>query len=433
MDSIWTDGDAPAFPRLMGDAKTDVLIIGGGLSGVLCAHMLTKAGVDCLLVEANTIGSGITKNTTAKLSIQHGLVCHKLLRRFGAERTRLYLDANREALALYRSLCRDIPCDFQEQDSFLFSRDSREPLDWELEALERLGYPAKFASPLPLPFPTAGAVCFPGQAQFHPLKFLRGIARGLPVREHTPIREMAPNAARTERGTIHFQKAIVATHFPFLNKHGSFFLKMYQSRSYVLALDNAPDLKGMYLDYQENGLSFRNYGSVLLLGGGGHRTGKPGSGWADLEIFARENYPQARILRRWATQDCMTLDGLPYVGQYSRRTPNLYVATGFNKWGMTNSMAAAQLLTALLTDTPTPYAAVFSPSRSMLRPQLAVNGFEAVRSICTLTPRRCPHLGCALRYNPQEHTWDCPCHGSRFQESGKLIDNPATGDLKPRE
>ncbi len=433
MGSIWMDGERTPFPALYGDAKTDVLIVGGGMAGVLCAHMLKKAGVACLLAEANAIGSGITKNTTAKITAQHGLVYGKLLRRFGPERARMYLDANLAALEELRSLCQHINCDFQERDSFIYARTDRQKLEEELEALQNLDFGAEFAENLPLPFPTAGAVLFPKQAQFHPMKFLVAMARDLPIYENTPVREMAKHTARTDQGTIHFQRAIVATHFPFLNKHGSYFLKLYQSRSYVLALENAPNLNGMYLDQQENGLSFRNYGDTLLLGGGGHRTGKTGGGWWLLEQFVRDHYPDAKIIRRWATQDCMSLDGVPYIGRYSARTPDLYVAAGFNKWGITGSMAAAQILTAMVTDTPTPYAQVFSPSRSILRPQLAVNGFEAVKSLCTITPRRCPHLGCALHWNPQEHSWDCPCHGSRFEASGKLIDNPATGDLKAPE
>ena len=188
----------------------------------------------------------------------------------------------------------------------------------------------------------------------------------------------------------------------------------------------------MYLDEAENGLSFRHQGDSLILGGGGHRTGKQGGNWAELETFARQHYPQARITHRWATQDCMTLDGIPYIGPYSSRTENLYVATGFNKWGMTGSMAAAQILTDLIQGKENPYAPVFSPSRSILRPQLAVNALESTKNLLTFSAKRCPHLGCALKWNPQERSWDCPCHGSRFTEDGRLIDNPATGDLKNR-
>ena len=221
----------------------------------------------------------------------------------------------------------------------------------------------------------------------------------------------------------------MATHFPILNKHGGYFLRLYQSRSYVLARENAQDVNGMYLDEREGGLSFRTYEGRLLLGGGGHRTGKQGDGWKGLESFVRTHYPEADIVCHWAAQDCMSLDGVPYIGPYSRATPGLYVATGFNKWGMTSSMAAAMVLRDLVQGRENPFAPVFSPARSSLHPQLAVNALASAANLLKPTAPRCPHLGCALNWNPEERSWDCPCHGSRFAENGKLLDGPATGGI----
>ena len=430
-DSIWTQtARLPCFGQLEQDKKTDVLVIGGGIAGLLCAYRLKQAGVDCVLVEAGHICDGITKDTTAKITVQHGLIYDRLVREFGLEKTRMYLCANRKALEEYRSLCQMIDCDFQEKTAGVYSLDDRRRVEKEQEALQKIGFPAKFTERLPLPFSVAGAVCFEEQAQFHPLKFLSAIAPGLPVFENTRVRELAPGIAVTENGRIKAEKIIVATHFPFLNKHGGYFLKLYQHRSYVLALENAPEAEGMYVDESDTGLSFRSVGKQLLLGGGGHRTGKTGGGWKELEAFTCRNYPQARIVSRWATQDCMTLDGLPYIGQYSKRTPDLYVATGFNKWGMTSAMVAAMLLTDLVQGKQNTCAELFSPFRTVFRPQLAVNAVESALHLLTPTVPRCPHMGCALKYNRQEHSWDCPCHGSRFAEDGRLIDNPATGDRK---
>lgn len=431
MKSIWKQGTAlPHFSSLQGDIRTDVLIIGGGLAGLLCAHRLTEMGVENVLVEAEEVCGGVTGNTTAKITSQHGLLYARLLRQFGAERTRMYLEANQAALGEYRRLCAQISCGFEERDAFVYSRSSRKALEQELAALEAVGAPAELAEGLPLPFPTAGAVRFSGQAQFHPLQFAGGIAKGLKIYEHTPVRELAPFTAVTECGKIRAEKIIVCTHFPFLNKHGGYFLKMYQYRSYVLALRNAPDVGGMYVDAAEGGLSLRNAGELLLLGGGGHRTGGRYGGWRELEQCARQYYPGAAEQARWAAQDCMTLDGVPYIGPYSRRTRGLYVATGFNKWGMTSSMAAAMILGDLVTGRENPCAQVFSTSRTVLRPQLAANMGTAVLSLVRPAKKRCPHMGCALKWNAQERTWDCPCHGSRFTEEGRLLDNPATGGLK---
>jgi hypothetical protein len=167
-----------------------------------------------------------------------------------------------------------------------------------------------------------------------------------------------------------------------------------------------------------------------LLGGGSHRTGKDGGGWAELKAFCRIHYPESRIVKQWAAQDCMSLDGIPYIGRYSPRTPRLYVASGFHKWGMTGSMAAAMILKDLVQDRESPWEDVFSPQRTVFRKQLWINAGEAAGNFLRLSAPRCPHLGCALRWNPREHTWDCPCHGSRFTQGGQLLENPAAKNIE---
>ena len=431
MESLWErNRKQPDFPAQDGDINTDVLIIGGGMAGVLCAYKLHCAGVPYVLAEVKTVCCGITKNTTAKITGQHGFIYNKLISKFGIERAKQYLAANEAALQEYRQLCRNIDCDFEEKASYTYSQDDRRKVEEELKSLEKLGFPAEFTDNVPLPFPVAGAVRFPNQAQFHPLKFVSDLAKNLNIYEHTRVQELIGTTAVTNHGKIRAKKIIVTTHFPFLNKHGSYFLKLYQHRSYVIALECAPDVDGMYLDEAKTGLSFRNYKNLLLIGGGSHRTGKKGGGWQELRDFARRHYPQAQEKYHWATQDCMSLDGVSYIGSYSASTADLYVATGFNKWGMTSSMVSAMILSDLVQGKENPYVEVFSPSRSILHPQLVVNGFETVAGLLTPTAKRCPHLGCALKWNSIEHTWDCPCHGSRFTENGKLIDNPATGNLK---
>ncbi len=431
MKSLWEQtAELNHFDCLDGDIKTDVLIIGGGMAGLLCAYQLHQAGVPYVLAEADTICSGVTKNTTAKLTIQHGLIYHKLIAQFGVERARRYLAAQEEALSRYRTLCRHLDCDYEEQDSYVYARDNLRNIERELDALHRLGFPGEFASRLPLPFPVAGGVKFPRQAQFHPLKFTAAISQGLNIYEHTMVKELIGRTAITNHGRIHAKHIVVATHFPFLNRHGSYFIKLYQHRSYVLALEHAPNLNGMYVDQTQTGLSFRNYGGMLLVGGGGHRTGKPGGNWRELRQFVKEYYPESTEKYYWAAQDCMSLDNMPYIGPYWSNTSDVYVATGFNKWGMTNSMVAATLLCDLVQGKQNPYAEIFSPARPIFRPQLAVNALESTVNLLTPSTRRCPHLGCALKWNAAEHTWDCPCHGSRFTRDGTLIDNPATKDLK---
>ena len=428
MDSIWAKTTMPSFPRLNGDTDTDILIIGGGIAGVLTAYFLHQSGANYLLVEKDRLCRGVTQNTTAKITAQHGLLYHKIVNSRGTETAQKYLRANQTALETYAQLCEKIDCHFERKDNYVYAAERRK-LEDELRALQAIGYPAELRENLPLPLETAGAVKFLQQAQFHPMQFLAGIVQGLHIYENTVVREMIGSTAVTNGGRIRAKKVIVTTHFPFINKHGSYFLKLYQHRSYVIALEGAQNVDGMYVDESRTGLSFRNYGNLLLLGGGSHRTGKKGGDWQELRVFAGIHYPRVREVACWATQDCMSLDGVPYIGQYSRRTPHLYVASGFNKWGMTGAMAAAQLLHDQVLGRENDWADVFDPSRSILKPQLLVNGWEAVTNLLTPTKKRCPHLGCALHWNEAERTWDCACHGSRFSQQGKVLDNPANGDL----
>ncbi len=429
MESIWQKSvQLPTFPKLDGDKKTDILIIGGGITGILTAYFLKQSGVDCMLVEKHRICSGTTGHTTAKITYQHGLIYHKLLKSGGVETARKYLEANQLAFSKYAELCEKINCDYERKDNYIYSLGDRGLLEQEMDALAKIGYPARFCEKLPLPFQTAGAVMFPDQAQFHPLKFLAAIAQGLPIFENTFVKEMRGNTAVTESGNITAKTVIAATHFPFINKHGSYFLKLYQHRSYVLALENAQDVDGMYVDESKTGLSFRNFGNYLLLGGGGHRTGKQGGNWTELRHFAQQYYPHAKEHCHWAAQDCMSLDDVQYIGQYSSRTTQLFTATGFNKWGITGAMLSAMLLSDMVLGKRNEYADIFSPSRSILKPQLFVNCLESTVNLLSFTGRRCPHLGCALHWNSAEHSWDCACHGSRFDANGKVLDNPANAE-----
>ena len=431
MESIWQKSvELPTFPTLENDIKTDVLIVGGGLAGILTAYKFKEKGVDCIVVEKDRICQKVTANTTAKITSQHGFCYSKIIKSNGFESAKMYLHANELALREYEKLCKNIPCDFEKKDNFVYTLENMKLIDDELEALWKMGFDAEFQDKLPLPIKPIGAIKFKNQAQFNVLRFVKGIVKDLKVYENTFVKKIDGTSAITEKSKITFKKAVIATHFPIINNHGLFFMKMYQHRSYVIALENTPQIDGMYVDQSDTGLSFRNYEKLLLLGGGSHKTGKDGGNWQELRDFAKLNYPNAKEVAFWATQDCKSLDDIPYIGPYFKSSKNLFVITGFNKWGMTNAMAGAMILCDLITEKANPYAKAFAPSRSILKPQLLVNGFESIKNLLTPTPKRCPHLGCALKWNKAEHTWDCPCHGSRFTENGKLLENPANGDLE---
>ncbi len=432
MESLWENTVClPQFERLTENKHTDVLIIGGGIAGLLTAYYLHNSGVDYILVEKDRICGENTKNTTAKITYQHGLSYHKIAKLNGLDCARQYYKASKAAFEQLSQLCLNAECDYEVKDNYVYSLQDKNVLEQEMYVLQKIGCSAVLCETLPLPIKTAGAVMVPDQAQFHPLKLMRAISEGLNIYENTHVIEMKGNTAVTDSGAqITAEKVIIATHFPFINKHGFYPLKLYQHRSYVLALESAADVNGMYVDENDTGLSFRNYHDFLLLGGGGHRTGKQGGGWRELRAFAAKNYPAANEAFHWAAQDCMSLDGMPYIGQYSLGTPHLYVASGYNKWGMTGAALSAMLLRDAVLEKESEFAEVCNPSRNMIKPQLALNMAETMANLLCLSPKRCPHLGCALKWNGEEHSWDCSCHGSRFTQQGVVINNPANGNLK---
>ena len=428
--SLWKETvTLPEFNELKKDIKTDVLIIGGGITGILCAYFLDKANVKYALVEKNRICQGVTGNTTAKITALHSLVYNNLIKDFGKETAEKYFKANDDAIKKYADLCADIDCDFERLSAYTYSENNREIIEKEVKAINQIGKKAYFRETTSLPFDIKGAVELENQAQFNPLKFIKEISQNLNIYENTTACSIEDGYVLCGKFKIKADKVIAATHFPFINKHGAYFLKLYQQRSYVISLENAQNVKGMYVDEASGGLSFRNNGNHLILGGGGGRTGKNDGGWDSVLKFREKYYPKSVITGKWATQDCITLDKIPYIGQYSQRTPNLYVATGFNKWGMTSSMVSATILCDAIQGIENDTADIFSPSRSILRPQLFINGVESMLNLLSPTTKRCSHLGCALKWNKHEHTWDCPCHGSRFQENGRVINNPAAKDI----
>jgi len=428
--SIWKEfSSVKEHPSLDGDKRCEVLIIGGGLAGILTAHFLKEAGVDCMVVESGRILSGVTANTTAQITAQNELQYSKMAKK-GAVNAQTFLNANLWAVEKYKELGKNIDCDLEEKDSYVYSLKDTRKIEEEVEILEVLGYQAGFVESLPLPLDIRGAYVFPKQAQFNPLKFAGALAEKLDIYENTFVREVKDNTALTNQGVIKADKIVIATHFPFINTSGFYFAKMYQQRSYVIALEDGPDYDGMFADQEEYGMYFRSYKNYFLVGGGDHRTGKKGGSFQELRNFAKVHYSCCPEKYHWATQDCITLDGVPYIGRYSKALPDVYVATGFNEFGMTGSMISARVLSEMITGKDSEYAKIFDPSRSALNAQLFMNLGETMLNLVNPTAKRCSHLGCGLKWNPAEHTWDCPCHGSRFDEHGEVLENPAMKNLK---
>lgn len=431
---------------LNGDLSVEAVIIGAGITGILTAHFLQKAGKKVAVLEADRIGNGQTGKTTAKITYQHGMCYHNLIQNVGKEEALDYLTANRLALDAYRQLIQEekIDCDFRECDSYLYTLEENHLLEQEEKAAISLGIDALLTNRTELPMPVKAALRFPGQAAFHPMKFIKHLAEDLTIYEDTRVDSIEDTGVGeykilTNRGTVIAKKMVVACHFPFNLRPGYYFARMHQERSYVVALQGATatPLQNLYYGIDKGGHSFRQSGEYLLLGGGGHRTGENRQGGQYEQLFAAAGrlFPGCQISHYWSAQDCITLDDIPYIGQFARGTKDIYVATGFKKWGMTHAMAAARILSEKILWGESSFGRVFRPSRfhaKVSMPNLLREGAHSVKNL-TIPHEpekiRCAHMGCFLSRNPEESTWDCPCHGSRFTEDGKLIDGPAKKGL----
>jgi len=461
---------------LQQDTESEIVVIGAGMAGILIAYTLQRAGHQVIVLEADRIAGGQTRNTTAKITSQHGMIYHKLIQTLGKDKAKQYAMANETAIGEFKRIIESegIDCDFKQCHAYVYGNNTQQ-LEAETQTAADLGLPAAFVKDTALPFPTAGAVRFSDQAQFHPLKFLKNLSDKLTIYEQTPVLTVENDLLSTRHGNIHAEKIIFACHYPFINFPGMYFARMHQERSYVLALKGAMPMEGMWIDAGKDGFSFRAYKDLLLLGGQGHRTGENSGGkrYDVLRLKAKEWFPGSQEVACWSAQDCMTPDRVPYIGRYTSGQPNWYIATGFQKWGMTSSMVSSMLLRDLIDGKENPYAKVFDPGRFEVSsiPGIAAEGGKAVRGltkrffqipvpseqtahipngqsgIVSLKEEKigvykdedgtlhsvsiqCPHLGCQLEWNPDERSWDCPCHGSRFDHLGNLISGPAQEGIR---
>ena len=487
-ESLWVqkqygyEGNSSGNNRapLQTDITTEVAVIGAGMAGILTAYLLQERGLEVVVLESKKAGSGITANTTAKITTQHGLIYHKLLMYKGEERAWEYATANQKALEKYESIINEleIDCDYEILPNYIYSLDDEMSIKKEAEAARKLGLAVALTTETALPFRVKAAMRTEHQAQFHPLKFLEGIAKKLTIYEDTKVTEVSNSGLiTTDKGKVRAKSVVIATHYPFINAPGYYFLRLHQERQYVIALEGDDitaswKMDGMYRDVNKEGLSFRNYRDCLILGGSSHRTGArhASDAYAKLEEAANRWYPNARIKYAWSNQDCMTPDSVPYIGTYSLQTPDMYVATGFNRWGMSGAMVSAMAISDMITVGAYEYQKIFAPRRLMLSGSRKFLEDASITTINLLAEHimlsgdsikeiqrgsagtvikdgqkigvyrdqddkyyfistKCPHLGCSLEWNQNELTWDCPCHGSRFDYQGKLINNPAMRDV----
>ena len=335
--SIWQEEKAPQ-PFAAGtelqrnESKTyEAVIVGAGMCGLLTAYRLLEKGVQSLaIVDAGELAGGVTARTTAKITSQHGLIYDRLLQGLGREKAWAYAQANQDAVEEFAALSQQFPCDFQRCASVVYAAEEKDAqgVERELQAALRVGLPAAPLRGQPLPFPVAAGVRFENQARFHPLKFAYALAACLSAKVDFYLNTTAlhPRKGGTEgvlhttTGTLHADNVVVASHFPFMDKPGFYFARVWQERSYVLALQNVPKLEDLYWGAGENGWSFRPYEAGLLVGGGSHKSGHEGrqAHFDRLAAVTKSWYPQRQITAQWSAQDCMTHDGIPYIGRYKQ-------------------------------------------------------------------------------------------------------------------
>jgi len=491
--SYWVES-APqtSFPAYQGDdLRVEVAVLGGGITGLATAMLLTQTGVSVAVIEAGRVACGVTGYTTAKVTSLHGLTYAKLRRTFGSQGARIYGEANQAGLELIGRLVEElaIDCDFERLPAFTYTEDHQRvsAIEEEVEAAQQAGLPASFSSAIGLPFPVQGAVRFEDQAQFHPRRFCLGLAEaieagGSQVFEQTRALNIQlgfPCTVKTEHGSLRVNHVVLATHLPFFDPTG-LFAKTSPSRSYALAVSLAePAPPGMYLSADAATRSVRplvSGGNQAVLAGEEHKVGHgrdTHTYYQALEGWARDRFPVRSVDYRWSAQDYMPADNVPYIGRLIPGYGRLHVATGFKKWGMTHGAVAAMLLRDHITGRPNPWSGLFKATR--LHPlasakEVALHNLDVglrfvgdrlltVRpsSIQGLAPGqagireldsekvaayrdqdgrlhavsgRCTHLGCLVAWNAAEHTWDCPCHGSRYTYDGQVIQGPAVGHLE---
>lgn len=461
----------PPRPVLRGNHACGVLVIGGGICGILTARLLHDRGLDVTLVEAERLLSGQTRGTTAKVTAQHGLFASRLEKSAGTEHARMVVQANLEAVRTLGELASTVgaSAEFEAVPSFLYTLDCPQVLEEEAEACARLGMPVTMTRRLGAPILPATALRLEHQAQMNPLALLGALAEPLRIFEHSRVLALDGLRAQTAEGCVRAEHIIVCTHYPMLPLAGGYFLRLYQQRAYVLALRTDERVEGALYGVGAGGYSLRSARGAVFMGGGSHRCGDARAArgaYRQLRHAAEQLFPGAKELAHWSAQDCITPDGIPYAGAYSPRLPGVSVATGFGKWGMTGSMAAAQILADALTGRENPYAVAFFPQRAvgasaagaLLRQAghacagLGSCALPPLRTIESLSPGEgaivrdglqkraayrdergalhtcspyCTHLHCQLTFNAAERTWDCPCHGSRFDVDGNLLSGPA--------
>lgn len=495
--SYWVAStQAEPYPALEGTIEVDVAIVGAGIVGITAGLLLQRAGKTVAVVEMDRVVSGVSGFTTAKVTSGHNLIYQRLTKQHGDEAARGYASANEAALEQIRTLVaeEEIECDLETKANYVYSEDPNEieSIEREVESAREAGLRVSLETETSLPYRVAAAIRLDNQAQFHPRKYLLPLAarvagNGGHLFEHTRVTNLIEDEGCevvSPRGTLRAEHAVVATNYPFLDR-ALLFPRVHPKRSYAIAgpIDDSKAPDGMFISSDQPTRSIRTIRdgdrTLLLIGGEGHAVGQDSetmSKYAKLERWAAERFGMNRVEYRWSTQDGTSVDDIPYAGPY-RRGSNVFTATAFGKWGMTNGTAAAMMISDAILGRENQWSALFDPDRISLRAgskrfalenakvaahwfgdrigfihldrspfrdlprgeaavkRIAIDNVAAYRDekgVLHPFSAVCTHLGCIVAWNPAEKSWDCPCHGSRFDIEGRVIHGPAVKDLKPK-
>ena len=492
--SLWL-ATAPTtqYPRLDGDLEFEVAVVGGGVAGLTTALLLKRAGLRVAVLEAGRVGHGVTGCTTAKVSALQSTMYSTISKRHGQEVAQVYATASLAGVERLAALAAEeaIDCHLVRRDAYTYGLEASErpKIEQEMAAAEAAGLPVAFVESFDLPYPVHGAVRLADQVQIQPVRYVQGLAAaidgdGSAVFENTRVRgvrEGTPARVRSEDGPeVRAGHVVIATHYPILDR-GLYFARLKQQRSYCIAarLASGTPPRSMSINPGSTTRSIRDEEELLIVGGEGHSAGDTSAQperFERLADFAREHWDVAEVTHRWSAQDPISYDHLPMIGAYRPGTSNLWVSSGFMKWGFSTATFAATILTDAIQGHHSEWAETFSPNRLSPKslPEAAQLGGKFVTDMAVDRLRRpttrsadeipvgearvvpekgagrkgvyrdedgtlhavsirCTHMYCILRFNSAERSWDCPCHGSRFDVDGAVLEGPAVTPLEGRE
>ncbi|ASK60884.1 FAD-dependent oxidoreductase [Virgibacillus phasianinus] len=495
--SYWTDSiDQSKFPALDEDIQVDVCIVGGGITGITSAYLLANAGLKIAVLEADQILNGTTGHTTAKITAQHDLIYDELITSLGKSKAKLYYEANMEAITFIKDTVNElqIDCEFSEQDAYMYATtdEDADKIEKEMTAYEKLGINGGPVETFPLDIDIKNAIMMRGQAQFHPLKYLTHLVEkitekgGLIYENTTAVNvedRKQPVVLTSKDHRVTAKHVLACSHFPFYEGLGLYSTRMYADRSYILAAKPKKSFPGgIFISAGKPTRSIRSVTidgeEMVLIVGESHKTGQgldTMKHYQALEDFGQQVFGLEDIPYRWSAQDLTTLDKVPYIGEITFGQPNILIATGYRKWGMSNGTAAALLLRDIVLGKENAFQRLFTPSRfyatpsiknflvqnadvaehlikgklqiSNIDPDTLNNDEAAVISIkgerkgaykdekgqLHIVDTTCTHVGCEVEWNSGDRSWDCPCHGSRFSYTGDVIEGPAEKPLQKHD